>query len=58
MIAVLVSEQNAIELLGHDATLLEPEHYLPRTQPTVDQDFAMIGRNQRAISGAAAAEQS
>jgi hypothetical protein len=58
MIAVLVSEQNAIELVGHDATLLEPEYDLAGAQPTVDQDFAMIGRDQRAISGTAAAEQS
>lgn len=58
MIAVLVGEKDAIELFGHDATLLEPEHDLAGAQPTVDQNFAMIGCDQRAVSGTAAAEQS
>ena len=56
MIAVLVGEQNAIELLRHHAALLEPEHNLPRAQSAIDQDSAMIGRDQRTISGTAAPE--
>ena len=56
MIAVFVGEENAIELLGRDPALLEAQNDLPRAQSAVDENFAMIGRNQRAISRAAAAE--
>jgi hypothetical protein len=36
--------------------LLEPDNDLARAQSAIDEDPAMIGRNQRAISGAAAPE--
>ena len=56
MIAVLVREQNAIKLLGRDLALGETERELPRAQSTIDQQPAMIGRDQCAVAGAAAAE--
>ena len=58
MIAVFVSEQDAVELLRNDAALLQPEGDLARAQTTINQDFAVIGRDQSAVSGTAAAEQS
>ena len=56
MIAMLVSEEDAIELARGDPALREPKHELARAQPAIDQEPAMIGRDERAISGAAAAE--
>jgi hypothetical protein len=56
MIAVFVGEKNAVELRGHDATLFEAQNELARAQSTIDQNLAMIGGEQRAISGTAAAE--
>ena len=56
MIAVLVCEQNAVEFLRRDAALLETNDNLPRAQPAIDKNFAVIRRNQRAITGTAAAE--
>jgi hypothetical protein len=58
VIAMFVSEQDAVELVGQHAALLEPEGDLARAQSAVDQDFAVIGRDQSAVSGTAAAEQS
>ena len=53
---MLMRQQHAIELFRRDAALLEPKHDLARAQPAIDQNPAMIGRDQRAIPGAAAAE--
>ena len=53
---MLVGEQNAIELFWHHAALLEPEHDLARTQSAIDQNFAVIGRDQRTVPGAATPE--
>ena len=56
VIAMFVGEEHAIELPRRDPALLEPDHDLPRAEPAIDQNPAMIGRDQRAISRAAAAE--
>jgi hypothetical protein len=56
MIAMFVSEQNAIELVGSDPALGEAKDELTRTQPAIDQEPAMIGGDERAVSGAPAAE--
>ena len=56
MIAMFVGEEDAIELLGSDAALLESEDDLARAQSAIDQNSAMIGRDQGAVSGTAAAE--
>jgi hypothetical protein len=56
VIAVLVSEQNTVELFRHHAALLKPEHNLPRAQSAIDQNFAMIGRDERTVPGTAAPE--
>ena len=56
MIAVLVREQNAIKLLGPHLALGETERELPRAQSTINQQPAMIGRDQCAVAAAAAAE--
>ena len=58
VIGVFVRENNAVELLWCDAALLETQHDLPRAQTAINQDFAVIGRDQSAVSGTAAAEQS
>ena len=56
MIAMFVSKQNPIELRRRHAAFFEAQDNLPRAQPTVDQYFAMIGRNKRAVPRAAAPE--
>src|SRR5947209_8521431 len=56
VIAVFVSEKDAIQLARRDPALLEPDHDLPRAQPAIDQNPTMIGRDQSAIPRAAAAE--
>ena len=56
MIAVFVGEQDAVEVRGRDATLLQAQSQLARAQSAIDQNLAMIGGEQRAISGTAAAE--
>ena len=53
---MLVGQKHTIELRRGDPALLEPDHDLPRAQSAIDQNPAMIGRNQRAISRAAASE--
>jgi hypothetical protein len=45
VVAVLVGEENTIELFRHHAALLKPERNLPRAQSAIDQNFAMIGRD-------------
>ena len=56
MIAVFVSQKNPVELRRRDATLLQAQSQLARAQSAIDQNLAMIGGEQRAISGTAAAE--
>ena len=53
---MFVGEQDAVELLGRDSALLEPQDDLARAQSAIDQNPAMIGRDERAIPGATAAE--
>src|SRR3712207_6296160 len=56
MIAVLMREEHAVELLGFHSAKLEPRDELPRAQAPIDQQPAMIGRDQGCVPGAAAAE--
>ena len=56
MIAVFVGEQHAIELRRSDSALREAEKNLARAQAAVDEEPAMIGRDERAISRAPAPE--
>ena len=56
VIAMFVREENAIELARGDSALFEPQDELTRAQSTINEQPAMIGRDKRAISGAAAAE--
>jgi len=53
---MFVSEQNAIELFRGDATLLEAKNDLAGAKTAVDQNFAMIGGDERAVAGTAAPE--
>jgi len=41
-------------LFRHHAALLETKDDLPRAQSAIDQDFAVICREQRTVSGTAA----
>ena len=56
VIAMFMSEEDAIELRGSDSALPEAKNELARAQAPIDQKPAMIGRDERAISRAAAAE--
>ena len=56
VIRVFVRENNAVELLRPDATLLQTQHDLPRAQTAINENFAMFGGDQRAVPGAPAAE--
>jgi hypothetical protein len=56
VIAVFVRKKYAIDLLWHDAATFQAQHQLPRTQPAIDKNLAMISCNQRAVSRAPAAE--
>src|SRR5687768_13379341 len=56
VIAMLVGKQDAIELARGDPALFEAEDELARAQAAIDQEPAMIRRDERAISSAAAAE--
>ena len=56
VIAMLMCKKQTVELLGGNATLLKADDDLARAQSTIDQNPAVIGRNERAIPGAAAAE--
>jgi hypothetical protein len=53
---MLMRQQHAIELLRLHATKLEAVHELSRAQAAIDQQPAMIGRDERRVSGAAAPE--
>ena len=56
MIAMFVGEQDAVEFVRRDPAEREPEDELARTQPAIDEQAAMLGRDQRAVPRAAAAE--
>jgi hypothetical protein len=56
VICVFVRENNTVELLRPDATLLQTQHDLPRAETAINENFAMIGGDERAISRASAAE--
>ena len=56
MIAMLMGEENAVEFVRRDPAEGEPEDELARAQTAVDEQPAMIGREQRAVSSAATAE--
>src|SRR5216117_1449300 len=56
MIAMFMGKQDAIQLLRHYAALLQTQNQLPRAQPAVDKNFAVIGRDQGAVPRAPAAE--
>ena len=53
---MLVGEQDAIEFVRRDSALGETENELARAQPAIDEQPAMIGRDQRAVPRAAAPE--
>ena len=56
VIGVFVCENNAVELQGRHATLLQTQHDLSRAQTAINENFAMLGGDQRAVPGAPAAE--
>src|SRR5689334_15504906 len=56
MIAMLEGEENAIELVRLDAAEGEAHHLLAHAEPAIDQQLAMIGRDQGGIPGAATPE--
>ena len=56
VVAVLMSKKQPIDLLGSDATLLKTDDDLARAQSAINQNPAVIGGNESAIPGAAAAE--
>ena len=56
VIAMFVGEEDAIELVGSDSALGEAQDKLARAQSAVDQQPAMIGRDERAVSRAPAPE--
>jgi hypothetical protein len=56
VIAVFVRQKYAIELLRRNAALFQPQRQLSRAQPGIDQNLAVIGRNQRAVTRAPATE--
>jgi hypothetical protein len=56
VIGVFVRENNAVELLRCDAALLQTQHDLPRAETAIDENLAMIGGDQCAVSRAPAAE--
>jgi hypothetical protein len=56
VIGVFVRENNAVELLGRDATLLQSQHDLPRAETPINENLAMIGSDQGAVPRAPAPE--
>ena len=51
-----MGEEDAIELVRGDSALGQTQNKLARAQAAVDQQPAMIGRDERAVSGAPAPE--
>ena len=56
VIGVFVRENHAIELFRRNATLLQPQHHLARAETPVNEKFAVIRCDQRAVPRAPAAE--
>jgi hypothetical protein len=56
MVAVLVGKKHAIELVGSDPALREAQDELARAQAAIDEQPAMIGRDERAVPSAPAPE--
>jgi len=56
VVAVFMGEKNTVELFGIRAALLESKNDLSCAQPAIDQNFTMIGRDERAVAGTAAPE--
>ena len=56
VVAMLVGEKDAIEFVRGDPAEREAENELARAQAAVDEQPAMVGRDQRAVSGASAPE--
>jgi hypothetical protein len=56
VIGVFVRENNTVELLRRYATLLQTQHDLPRAETAINEDLAMMGCDQRAVSRAPAAK--
>jgi hypothetical protein len=53
---MLMSKKQRIDLLGSHATLLKADDDLARAQSPINQNPTVIGGNESAIPGAAAAE--
>jgi len=51
-----VGKKDSIELLWPDAALLQSQCQLARAQTAIDQNIAVTGGNERAVSGAPASE--
>ncbi len=56
MIPVLVGEEDAIQFVRLNSAEREAQHQLARAQTSIDQEPAMIGRDQGRIPGTAASE--
>ena len=56
VIAMFVGEEDAVELVGSETALFQPQNNLARAQPAIHQQLAVIRRNQGAVSRAAAAK--
>ena len=56
VVGVFVSQKHPIKLLWRNTALLQTQNQLPRTQSAIDENLAMIGRNQCAVPRATAAE--
>jgi len=56
VISVFVRENNAVELLRRDATLLQTQNDLPRAETSINENLAVIGGDQGTVSRAPAAE--
>jgi hypothetical protein len=56
MIGVFVREKDAVELFRRHPALLQAQPQLPRAQPAIDKNLAVIGCDQGAVSRAPAAE--
>jgi len=53
---MFMGKEHAIESFGSKVALLEAGDDLTRAQSAIDQDSAVVGRNEGAVAGAAAAE--
>ena len=56
VIAMFVGEKDAIQLLDTDSAKFESRKDLARAQASIDEQPAVVGRDERAIPGAPAAE--